>query len=71
VRHTEFMKAVDKVHDISYGSQKMVNTLFLYKQKDEIDHIELQNESTKQYQKDKLTFISNKKQVKFPNKVKK
>ena len=41
VRHSEFFKTVSKVEDVCYGDQKMIDTLFMYKLKEEKDHIDL------------------------------
>ena len=37
IRHKEFLQTVNIVDQMSYGSSKLINTLFQYKFNDELD----------------------------------
>jgi len=64
------MRTVDTLEKLSYGTQKIINTLYLYKFKDQTDFIDVTSDATKAFHAEKSNFLCNQKPNKQPKKKK-
>lgn len=64
------MSAVNTVERISYGNQRMINTLYSYKLKDELDFVDVTIDACKEYQDGKCDMLCNSKPSRQPKKKK-
>ena len=59
IKMDEFLKTVKQVDTVNYANQRMVNTLFTYKLKDDIDNIDIANDCCREYNQHKFTGLPN------------
>ena len=59
IKQTEFIKTVNVINDVSYGNQRMINTLYNYKLKEQVEAIDIADEATKDFHDNKYNFMSN------------
>ena len=64
------MQTVETLDEMNYGNSKMINTLYNYKLKDDIDFIDVTNEATKEYHNGKCDMLCNSKPSRQPKKKK-
>lgn len=70
IRNDEMMQISNTVDNIAYGNQRMIQTLFSYKFKDDVDFIDVTNEACKEYHDGKCDMLCNSKPSRQPKKKK-